>query len=115
MTYNGHIGKNNGFFGIAHSLAAKRIIALIGTGGTSYPDFPTRDLINNQVIFYDYESLSQTKVINLPKFVSSNQQFDSHGSYVFVNAGDDRFYVILQADRTSGLLHDFGVWGSDIK
>lgn len=59
---------------------------------------------------FNYDFLTFASKVTLPHFVlSPTGAFAGHGRYVFYNSTGTKYFVVLQADSTSGMLNDFGV------
>jgi len=62
------------------------------------------------VQIFNYDFLTFISKVTLPSFVvSSTSAYTGHGKYVFYNSDATKYFVVLQADSTSGMLYDYGV------
>jgi hypothetical protein len=95
MTYNGKLSNTNSVQFLSHSKKAKNVVVI--------PDVDT----TIQTYNYNYLTLQNKKT--LPKFTVGNANYAAHGRFVFHNSDSSKFFVIVQADQSSGMLNDFGV------
>jgi len=102
MSANGSLKRN--IYGVIHARNAGKIIALSdaegGTGGNNI-----RTAQRQLLAIYNYEDLQEADSFLLPKFVST----PANGQFIFLNSNETDYYVIVRADKDSGLLHDFGL------
>jgi hypothetical protein len=90
---------------LVHSTSAGVILAVGVTGWDEQDMTP----MENQVLFFEHESMTLQRKVTLPGFVVSGLAYFANGRFVFVNAAGTQYYVIVQADPDSALLDDFGV------
>lgn len=108
MTYNGKLSNTNYVQFLAHSKKAKKVIVIPSVSAFSGN---SDDDTVIQTYGYNYLNLQGTKT--LPKFTVNTNTFSAHGRFVFYNSDSSKFFVIVQADQSSGLLYDFGVVSYD--
>jgi hypothetical protein len=95
MTYNGSLAGVGYVRHAVHAPIPDKILAI-----------PQQD---DTIRIYDYAFLNFNQQITLPKFIVLGNLFTSHGRFVFSNSTGTSYYVVVQADPTSGLLYDYGV------
>ena len=61
---------------------------------------------------FDYNSLTPLKTIKLP--ITNDGKVRPLGRFVFANAKGFRLYVVVEADRPSSLLYNFGVFTMEL-
>lgn len=102
MIYNGALSESGSIRAVSHSLALD-LVAVVPRGGYFTPE-------ENIVDVYGYEFLSHRGTLTLPDIQAGEQAWPSYGRFVFFDATDSSLIVIVQADASSGLLHDHGVY-----
>ena len=102
MTYNGSLAHTPLVQSIAHSAGLRRVIAVPENGWDSQND-------DTQAHVYGYDYLSFEDSIALPTFDVNGTSYPGHGRFVFLKRDGTQFFVILQADASSGMLNDFGI------
>ena len=103
MTYNCSLSELDRIEHLSHSVSAEKVIAIPGVGWNTQGDEDT------QVQIYDYEFLAYERSFRLPQFNFNCRSYPAHGRFVFHNSDGSKYYVIMKADETSGMLYDFGV------
>jgi hypothetical protein len=57
------------------------------------------------------------RTLNLPSFIVrkllGETSYSAHGRFVFVNSAETQYYVIVEADKESGLANRFGIVAGD--
>lgn len=104
MVYNGALSNVSHIQHLDHSVGAGKVLAIPGV--QTYTGSPTAD---TDLQIYDYAYLGYLQTTHLPSFITPTGVFDGHGRFVFANKAATNYYVVLQADSTSGLLNDYGV------
>lgn len=105
MTYNGKLSRLPRIQHVVHSSAAQRILALPKTDR-----WPSEGgVAENSLVIFEYETLNTEAVVTLPDFIVNNTPYISRGRFVFINSIGSEYYVIVEADEESGLLHGFGI------
>lgn len=111
MTYNGSLKDAEYIQSLAVAASVNKILVLTGSmPGAAYFEKPSED----QLILYDYETLQKRETVPLPGFLVNNTHYPGHSRFVFVNSSGTQYYLILQADESSGLLNDFGIVAADL-
>jgi len=64
---------------------------------------------DTKVVLFDYDYLDYVGQVQLPGFLHNGLSVASHGRFVFYHSSGDQLFVIVQADETSGFLHDYGI------
>jgi chitinase len=105
MTYNGKLSRLTRIQHIVHSSQAQRILALPKADRRGSKE----NLAENSLVIFEYETLNTEAIITLPDFVVNNNSYASQGRFVFINSIGSEYYVIVEADEESGLLHGFGL------
>lgn len=105
MTYNGKLSRLPKIQYVVHSSAAQRILALPKAGRSTSEG----SVAENSLVIFEYETLNTEAVITLPDFIVNNTPYMSRGRFVFINSLGSEYYVIVEADAESGLLHGFGL------
>ena len=103
MTYNGSLSELSLIEHLSHSSAADKVIAIPGA------DWIPPDDEDTELQIYDYDFLNFEESVSLPNFIVNGNAYPGHGRYVFFNSDGSAYYVVMQADETSGMLYDFGV------
>jgi hypothetical protein len=98
LQYNGTLSAN-GLTAVADS-SFQHLTAAITNGSAN----------DTTIRFYNQQYLAVTGSAAIPKFTSGANSYDGHGRYLFWNAAGTSLYAIIQADETSGLLNDFGIF-----
>ena len=105
MTYAGSFEGVLNIRHLNHSQAAGEV-ALIETGVWREEDSTEAQSIQ----FYNYDFLSFTESVQLPKIVAGPRVVDSNGEYVFHSKDGKVLYVVMRAYGDSNLLNDYGIW-----
>ena len=66
-------------------------------------------LLDTKIQFYNYDLLTQNTSVALPKFTAGINTYISHGRHVFYNSVGTRYFSIVEAEESSGLLNRFGI------
>jgi hypothetical protein len=107
MTYNGSLEGVSSILHLYHASAVGKVLSLASPSQYIYPATTETD---TTVQVHDYQFLTLDRRLPLPVFPgASPRTFVSHGQFVFASNAGTSFYVIVQADSTSGLLKDFGI------
>src|SRR5262249_35283983 len=94
---------------LIESAAIKRV-ALIQNVPTYYSPLPGQpQLDDNRVLPFESDYLNPVGQYALQDFQAASKPFKAHGKWVFFNAPSTALYVVVQADRSSGILNDFAV------
>jgi uncharacterized protein (TIGR03437 family) len=102
MTYNGSLEGLSYLASVAHSSQEKRVAAIAGAWSGS-TDLDTR------VHFFGYEYLNYEGAVALPSFEAFGKTYAAHGKFVFASGTGGTFFVVAQADPSSGFLRDYAV------
>jgi uncharacterized protein (TIGR03437 family) len=102
MRYNGSLQNMQTIAGIAHSPQQNRIAVI----NSAWESGTTRD---TQIHFFGYEYLNYEGAVALPSFDALGTAFAAHARFVFSSADGSTFFVVTQADPSSGMLRDYGV------
>ena len=86
--------------------SATEVAAIPAPTPYSYPPNPTAD---TTVELFNTDYLGHTDRIALPMWIAGSNAFVAHGRFVFHRSGGSGRLVIVQADGSSGLLHDTAV------
>jgi len=70
---------------------------------------PSNTTADATVELFDTQYLATTGTIALPNWAVGTNAFITHGRFVFYSADGSKRYVIVQADASSGLVHDTAV------
>ena len=65
---------------------------------------------DNELFLYDKQYLGQAARLVIPDFAVNSRSYQAHGKWVFFDSTGANLYVVSQADTTSGLLNDFGLY-----
>lgn len=105
MTYNGTLSNAGSVQHLDHSSAAGKVLVIPGIpwGGNANLD--------TAVQTYSYTYLAYEANQTLPRFNVNGNTYAGHGRFVFFNRNGSNYFVILQADASSGMLYDFAVTG----
>ena len=107
MTYNGSLEGVSSIRHLYHASVIGKVLSIASPSQYIYP--PTTET-DTTVQVHDYQFLTLDRRLPLPVFPgASPSTFVSHGQFVFASNAGTSFYVIVQADSTSGLLKDFGI------
>jgi hypothetical protein len=90
----------------ALDVSASEIAAIAAVNQYYYGSNPPTD---TAVELYNTDYLGHTNRITLPNWQVGSAAYATHGRYVFYSADGSHKYVIVQADGSSGLLHDTAV------
>lgn len=103
MTYNGALQNLASVQHLTHSSAAGLVAAVpANTFSNSQAD--------REVQLFNYDFLTFNSKVTLPYFVlSSTSAFPGHGRFVFYNSAGTAYFVVIQADSSSGMLNDYGI------
>ena len=102
MTYNGALQGLTSVKHLSHSQTIGKVAAV--------PDYWSTTADDTEVQIFNYDFLTFISKVTLPSFVvSSTSAYTGHGKYVFYNSDATKYFVVLQADSTSGMLYDYGV------
>ncbi len=103
MTYNGALENLSFVRHLSHSSAVGKVAAV--------PDNTYSDsTADREVQIFNYDYLTFDSKITLPHFVvSASSAFAGHGRFVFYNSTGTKYFVVIQADSSSGMLYDYGV------
>lgn len=63
----------------------------------------------SQVVIYSYGTLSQLETVDMPTFNNNGINYLAFGQFIFTNPSGSQYYVIVKADKDSGLLNDTGL------
>ena len=103
MTYNGALQG----LGLVKHLSNSQAIGMVAVVPDNTYSSTTAD---TEVQIFNYDFLTFNSKVTLPSFVVSNTSaYAGHGKYVFYNSGATKYFVVLQADNTSGMIYDFGL------
>jgi hypothetical protein len=100
MQFAGKLAQEIRIRWVMHSAAANSIAVLPGIS-------PLRN--DNQIHYYDHDSLLFRGMVMMPDFVAENKTSPSRGRWLFFNAAGTKQYVVVQADSTSGIVNDYGL------
>jgi hypothetical protein len=114
MTYNGSLSGEANLVTLDHSSAANRIYT-VEWNGDYWDGRPS-----NTVKFYDAEYMNFQGSKQLPGFLVPNGDdeftiYDSEGYFGFFNSEGTKFYVLVKAEASSGLLKDWAVAEIDVE
>jgi hypothetical protein len=103
MTYNGSLEGLSLVRHLDHSAAIGNVVAVPDNSrwGNEFSD--------TEIQIFGYDYLTFKERIPLPHFVISGDAYAGRGRFVFHNRDGSRYFVVVQADGTSGLLYDYGV------
>jgi len=104
MRYWSSLPEPGGIIALAESVS-RRQLAVVRR--SFYPDTTTRDA---EVLLYDTDYLTWAGRFRVPDFTASTKTFAAHSKWVFFDNTSSLIYVVAQADRSSGMLNDFGVY-----
>ena len=104
MIYNGSLSELGLITHLSHSISAGRVAVI---PGENFWPSPSPD--DTVLQLYDYTFLVYENSIALPTFSVGQNTYPGHGKFVFFNGDGTQYYVIIQADSTSGLLYDHAV------
>ena len=105
MTYTGRLGNLFSVQSLDHSSSAGKVIVIPEKRSI----YGTHEDIELQI--YDYDFLVFEHSLVFPSFIVGSASYQGHGRYVFFDSTGTNYFVILQADESSGLLYDYGVVG----
>lgn len=108
MLYENNLNGLSRIESLAHSSAADKVIAIPS-------NWMPQKYLDTQIQLYNYSPLTLERTIPLPKFQLNQNEYISHGRFVFINSPGRTYYVVVQADESAGLYHDFGVVSDDIE
>lgn len=91
---------------VDHASAADRVLVIRDGTSWSYPPMPNAD---TTLSLHEDTYLGLVSSFSLPSFLVNGAAHVGHGRFVFANAAGTAYYVIVQADASSGLSQDFGV------
>lgn len=114
LEYNGRLENTDNdsmFSAIQHSQAADRIFALELQRYHYFQD----DEAGRRLRVYDYEFLTESNQILLPRLYTQAGTFYTGGKYLFVNTSGTQVFVIVQAEEESESEQDFGLVVYDVK
>jgi hypothetical protein len=105
MTYNGSLSGAgvSSIRHLTHSAAADRVLVIENEASIYAPPIPRR------VTLVGYQHLTLDRHVALPSFTVGSSNYPAHGRFVFANMTGTKFYTIVQAASSSGLLNDYGV------
>jgi hypothetical protein len=107
MTYNGRLESVDSIRHLAHATAQGKVLVIPLASTTSYLSNPNGDTL---LRIHDYQFLTLDRTVALPSIPGQGTTvFKAHGQFVFAKADGSAYYVVLQADTSSGLLNDFAV------
>lgn len=98
MLYNGSLKELNAIRHLAHSSEARRVVAI-----ADYSIYYVTIANDTEIQVYNYDYLTIESRIKLPTFVVGSHTYTGHGKFVFFNKDGSKFFVVLEADKTSGL------------
>jgi chitinase len=64
---------------------------------------------DTEVQIFNYDFLTYQRKKTLPYFLVNGTKFSAHGKNVFFNNGGTDYFVIVQANASSGMLLDYGI------
>ncbi|HPE60170.1 MAG: hypothetical protein KDI15_13085 [Thiothrix sp.] len=108
MLYNGSLDQLVGVQSLDHSGAAGKVLAIPAARYAWDNEMSSEDTELQQ---YDYDYLAFESRKSLPPFLVDGKPHAGHGRFVFYDAAGEHYYVILQADDSSGLQQDYGIVG----
>jgi hypothetical protein len=108
MIYNGSLPCTNNIATLFHSAVNDKIF-FIAYSNNNYERIPA-----SEVLVCNYSYLTYLKSYPLEKFilpdnVTGVRYYNSEGHFVFVNSEGTKLYVIIKADKNSGLLSDWAI------
>lgn len=107
MTYNGRLEGADSIRHVSHASASGKVLVIPAASTSSYPSNPDGDTL---LRVHDYQFLTLDRTIQLPTIPGQGSTtFKGHGRFVFARSTGGAYYVVLQADATSGLLNDYAV------
>ncbi|MGB1256469.1 MAG: PKD domain-containing protein [Thiolinea sp.] len=112
MLFNGQLTGLDVIEHLSHSSAANLVfaIAIEDEQANGYWNWQSeQETVARSLNIYGYDFLELKRSIDFDSVVSNGERYDSHGRFVFVNQAGTELYVIVQADRTSGLQQEFGL------
>jgi hypothetical protein len=103
MTYNGSLEGLGLVRHLSHSAAIGNVIAV--------PDNSiwSNEFTDKEIQIFGYDYLTFKERIPLPHFIISGNGYAGRGRFVFYNSDGSKYFAVVQADGTSGLLYDYGV------
>ena len=104
MTYNGSLSNLTVVQSLDHSTAAGKVIVIPEDSWNSIAE-------DTELQYYSHDYLVYENKLGLPSFHVGSASYSGHGKYVFFNSTGSNYFVILQADESSGMLNDYGVVG----
>jgi exosome complex RNA-binding protein Rrp4 len=105
MTYSGSLSRLPFIRHVIHSAAANRVLALPYEREYGIEE----GLPESQFVIFGYETFNTEEIVTLPDFIVNGGSFAAYGRFVFVNSAGSHYYIVVQADGTSGLLNGFGI------
>jgi hypothetical protein len=103
MTYNGALQNLALVQHLTHSSAAG-LVATVPANTFSNIE------ADREVQLFNYDFLTLNSKVTLPHFVlSATSAFPGRGRFVFYNSAGTAYFVVIQADSSSGMLYDYGV------
>lgn len=102
MTYNSALQNLSLVKHLSHSSAIGKVAAIPDNSWNT-----TNADIELRIFGYDY--LTFEKSITLPQFIVGSNHYAGHGRFVFYNSDGTKYFVVLQADGSAGMLYDYGV------
>lgn len=108
MIYNGALSNTTYIRSLAHSKKANRVIVI------PQANYISGDANTDTVVqTYTYSYLTLRKKTILPSFEVGIQKYAAHGRFVFYNSDSSKYFIVVQADQSSGLLNDYGIVSYD--
>jgi uncharacterized protein (TIGR03437 family) len=77
----------------------------------SYSTDPAALASDGVVRLFDSAYLQPAGQFALPGFSVDGAKYQAHGKWVFFNSASTELYVLMEADKNSGLLNDFALYG----
>lgn len=89
-----------------HVPAAGILLALPGKApfAEGYPEYNSEEVVK-----FQYDPIARLESWMLPNFVVNGQRYAAYGRFIFANTAGTEYYVIVQADRSAGVLNDYGL------
>ena len=105
---NGRLTSTTGVKWAAHSVQQHEIAVVVSQSATPGQTDDTK------LQLYRDDALEFASQLSLPNFPAGNSSFVGHGRFVFWNAAETKLMVVQQADSTSNLLSDYGIYTVDL-
>jgi hypothetical protein len=105
MIYSGRLSQLDAVRHLSHSSILGKVFAISDT--TYY--YSPLGRPDTEVQIYDSAFLAFERIVLLPRFAVGQAAYPGHGRFVFVHSDGSRYYVIAQADPSSGMLYDYGI------